>query len=170
MQWTCGLRPGEPARFMLQDWIRELHGAVIRRTVNHKSGELLGLKTERRGMTMKPVVFSEQLEELVEQMEAGGAAADDLLFRSVRSLHIMPESAGKHLRASAKRAGVELGGRTQYCFRHTYYTELLKRLPENEVARMAGHRALRKEYDDRLGIDFLRQAQPLREVVSDLSA
>lgn len=48
-----------------------------------------------------------------------------------------------------RRAGIELNGRTQYSLRHTFYTEMLKRIPEKDVKKMAGHWALRKEYDHR---------------------
>ena len=57
----------------------------------------------------------------------------------------------KHFKASVIRAGLELQGRTQYCLRHTFYTEALKRMPEKEVEKMAGHKSLRKEYDHRKG-------------------
>ena len=33
-----------------------------------------------------------------------------------------------------------------------------------------GHKSLRQEYDHRKGIDFLRAAQPLREIVNELGA
>jgi len=170
MQWTCGLRPAETAGFMLSDWIKEYHGAVIQRSVETRTLEIKGLKTEHSGMTVKPVVFSESLEKALTMLEFRGALQDDLLFRSIHGKPIGTDTSNKHFKASAGRGGVELHGRTQYCLRHTFYTEALKRMPEKEVEKMAGHKSLRKEYDHRKGIDFLRAAQPLRDVINELSA
>lgn len=102
-------------------------------------------------------------------LEFRGAPADDLLFR-INGQPVQLDTSNKHFKASTARAGLELAGRTQYCLRHTFYTEALKRMPEKEVEMMAGHKSLRKEYDHRKGIDFLRAAQPLREVINELSA
>ncbi len=167
MQWTCGLRPGEVGAFMLQDWIKEHHGAVIRRALENKTLEIKGLKTEKRGMTVKPVIFSDKLESLLTLLEFQGIAKDELLF-TVGGRPIKAETANKHFKASAARAGVHLHNRTQYCLCHTFYTEALKIMPEKEVEKMAGHKTLRKEYDHRKGLDFLIGAQPLRDIVNKL--
>ena len=44
----------------------------------------------------------------------------------------------------------------------------IRRVPEKDVEKMAGHRALRKEYDHRLGVDFLKNAQPLLDIINSL--
>lgn len=160
MQWTCGLRPGEVGAFMLQDWIKEHHGAVIRRALENKTLNIKGLKTEKRGMTVK-------LESVLTLLEFQGVANDKLLF-TVNDRPIKAETANKHFNASAARAGVDLQSRTQYCLRHTFYTEALEIMPEKEVEKMAGHKMLRKEYDHRKGLDFLKTAQPLRKIVNKL--
>jgi len=170
MEWTCGLRPQEASAFMLKDWNKQLHGAIISRRLENSSLKILeGLKTTNRGMTVKPVVFSDRLEWILKLLEEKHRQ-DDLLFRSINGKVISADSSNKHFKYSATRAGVELEGRTQYCLRHTYYPELLKRISEEDVERMAGHRSLRREYDHRKGIDFLKKAQPLREVINELSA
>ena len=170
MQWTCGLRPGEVGAFMLKDWIREYHGAVISRALENKTKKIKGLKTYKKGVTVKPVIFSEQLEWALSLLKIGGVCIDDLLFRTETGKPVGTETANKHFKASTRRAGIEIGSRTQYSLRHTYYTELLKRISEEDVERMAGHRSLRREYDHRKGIDFLKKAQPLREIINKLSA
>lgn len=167
MQWTCGLRPGEVGAFMLQDWIKEHHGAVIHQSLENKTLTIKGLKTEKKGMTVKPVVFSDKLESVLTLLEFKGIARDELLF-TVNGQAIKAETANKHFKAAAKRAEVDLQSRTQYCLRHTFYTETLKILPEKDVEKMAGHKTLRKEYDHRKGLDFLKNAQPLRELVNKL--
>ena len=168
LQWTCGLRPGEAGAFMLSDWIKEHHGAVIRRSIENRTLNIKGLKTDKKGITVKPVVFSDKLESVLTLLEYQEHAQDQLLF-TVNGGPIKAETANKHFKASAKRAGIETGERTQYCLRHTFYTEALKRMPEKEVEKMAGHKALRKEYDHRKGIDFLKAAQPLRGIINDLN-
>lgn len=171
MEWTCGLRPQEVSAFMLKDWNKRLHGAIISRRIENSTLTVLdGLKTTERGMTVKPVIFSDRLEWILSLLEEKSYPTDELLFRSVNNKIVSAETSNKHFKASADRAGVELTGRTQYCLRHTYYTELLKRISEEDVERMAGHRSLRREYDHRKGIDFLKKAQPLREVINELSA
>lgn len=173
MMRTCGLRPQEVAGFMLSDWMKDYHGAVIsRRIVRDKKALRVveGLKTANSGMTVKPVVFSDHLERILALLEERGAPANDLLFRSVNGKPIGAETSNKHFGYSARRAGVELEGRTQYSLRHSFYTELLKHLPEKDVEKMAGHKSLRKEYDHRKGVDFLKAAQPMRDVINQISA
>jgi hypothetical protein len=167
MQWTCGLRPGEVGAFILQDWIKEHHGAVIRRALENKTLEVKGLKTEKRGMTVKPVIFSDKLESVLTLLEFEGAPKAELLF-TVNGRAIKAETANKHFKAAAGRAGVDVHERTQYCLHYTFYTEALKIMPEKEVEKMAGHKTLRKDYDHRKGLDFLKTAKPLREIINKL--
>lgn len=169
MQWTCGLRPGETAGFMLSDWIKEYHGALISRSIEAGTLRIKGLKTEHSGMVVKSVIFCDSLEWVLQLLENGGAPRDDLLFHS-QGKSIGPKISNNHFKQAARCVGLQLAGRTQYCLRHTFYTEALKRLPEKDVEKMAGHRSLRKEYDHRKGMDFLKAAQPLREVINELSA
>lgn len=170
MQWVTGMRPSEVAGFMLQDWIKEYHGAVIERAIEHRTLRIKGLKTEKRGVTVKAVFFSEQFEEILFKLEENGAPRDDLLFRSINGKPIILESAAKHFRICVPRAGVELRGRTPYCLKHSFYTEALKHMTESDVAKLAGHRYLRKEYDHRKAIDFLKQRQGLKRLVDRINA
>lgn len=140
---------------------------MIRRALENKTLEVKGLKTEKRGMTVKPVIFSDKLESVLPLLEFEGAAKAKLLF-TVNGRAIKTETANKHFKAAAGRADIDLRDRTQYCLRHTFYTEALKIMPEKEVERMAGHKALRKEYDHRKGLDFLKAAQPLWDIVNKL--
>ncbi len=170
MQWVTGMRPSEVAGFMLKDWIKEYHGAVIERAIEHRTLRIKGLKTEKRGTTVKAVFFSEQLEEILCNLEEQGAPRDDLLFRSVNGKPIILESAAKHFRICVPHAGVELRGRTPYCLKHSFYTEALKHMAEGDVAKLAGHRYPRKEYDHRKAIDFLKQRQGLKRLVDRINA
>lgn len=160
-----GARPGEVAAFTLADWDREFHGAVLDKAVDQETRKVGPIKTAQKGLTCHPVVFSDRLECVLTQLQFVENVPMDAPAFQVNGKSIEHNAANKHLRASAKRAGVDIGSRSQYSFRHTYYTELLKRLPEKDVTLMAGHKSLRKEYDQRVAKDFLKTAQPIREVV-----
>ena len=71
----------------------------------------------------------------------------------------------KHFKASCDRAGLERNDRTQYCLRHTFDTELLKKLNRETVQDLMGHTSYRKEYDHRTGEDLLLQLQDIVPVV-----
>ena len=60
--------------------------------------------------------------------------------------YIYAELANDRLVASAKAAGVELDGRTQYCFRHTWNTFYIGKLPEVARLLLMGHHKNRPEY------------------------
>ncbi|HUU39776.1 MAG TPA: site-specific integrase [Desulfatiglandales bacterium] len=170
MQWVTGMRPGEVSGFMLKDWVKEYHGAVIERSIEHRTYRIKGLKTEKRGLTVKAVFFSDQLEEILSYLESHGAPTEDLLFRSVTGKPVILETANKHFKASVVRAGLGLNSRTQYSLKHSFYTEALKHMAEADVAKLAGHRYLRKEYDHRKAIDFLKKKQGLKRLVDRINA
>ncbi len=171
MMYTGGLRPQEVSAFEYPDWIQDENGAVFHQRLDSNTMEIMdGLKTVDKGMTIKAVVFSERLEWLLQLMIEQGAPRTGVFFLSENNRPIGSETANKHFKASSKRAGLELGKRTQYCIRHTYYTELLKVIPERDVEQLAGHTTLRKEYDHRKGIDFLRKRKGLRDAINKLIA
>ncbi|MHC1576263.1 MAG: hypothetical protein ACXQTE_02810 [Methanosarcinaceae archaeon] len=167
MQWIGGVRPGEVAAFKMGEWNRELHGAVLTHAIEARTRNRKGLKTAKKGTMAKPILFTEQFETLLTMLEFSGRRPEELAFQ-VNGRSIEANTANKHLALSAQAAGVNLDGRTQYSLRHTFYTEMLRRLPEKDVTLMAGHKVLRKEYDHRVGLDFLRRAQPMREIINKL--
>lgn len=60
--------------------------------------------------------------------------------------YIYAELANNRLEAASKRAGVELNGKTQYCFRHTWNTFYIGKLPEVARLLLMGHYRNRPEY------------------------
>jgi integrase len=164
MQWHTGARPQEVMAFRLRDWNKRLHGAVLENAVEAKTRRVKGLKTDSSGTKAKAVVFGPELENLLTMLEFSGREVSEPAFQ-VNGRAMEHNAANKHLRAASQRAGVEIGDRTQYSFRHSFYTELLRILPKEAVQQMAGHRSLRKEYDHRVAEDFLKDAQPMREVI-----
>jgi len=81
---------------MLKAWIQDLHGAVISRSIEHGTYRIKDLKTSRVGVTVKPMIFSEQLEWALPTLELRRALRDDLLFRTETVRPIGPETANEH--------------------------------------------------------------------------
>lgn len=165
--WLGGLRGGESAAFRLCDWVKEEHGGIVQQSIDYRTREIKGLKTAKVGAVAKPIIFTDQMETILTLLEYEGRDPTKPVFR-INGHPIKMESALKHLKSVARELGIDMTGRTQYSFRHTFYTEMLKRLPEEDVIRMAGHRRLRKEYDHRQAVDFLQGAAPLRHIISQL--
>jgi len=163
MMLVTGLRPGEAAAFRLADWVKG-RGAVIERAIDPETREVKGLKTDNKGASAKPVIFNDRLEGYLTMLSYSGHDPEQLLF-TVDGRPLIPDVSNKHFRGAAKRAGVELRGRTQYSLRHTYVTELLKHADEKTVAQLVGHTKLRREYDHRQAADFLRDNPALRDVL-----
>lgn len=156
LMYSGGLRPGEVCAFRLCDWRKDLHGALIYRAVESGTKKIKGLKTDGKGAASKPVAFPSRLEDLLQVYALQVTDPEDLLFRCDNGDMITPDVSGVHFKRSLKKAGIERRGRVQYCLRHTFYTDLLKKLPEEHVKMLAGHKNLRKEYDHRVGEDFLK--------------
>lgn len=163
---TTGVRPGEAAAFRLADWVPGT-GAVIHQSVDSETRELKGLKTEHRGAVVKPIVFNERLEMYLTLLSYEHHDHEELLF-TVDGNRLIPDVSQKHFKGAAKRAGVPLAGRSQYSLRHTFVTQALKHADEKTVARLAGHRQLRKEYDHRVAADYLEANPELRRIMSQL--
>lgn len=171
VQASCGLRPGEVAALQWGDWIRSLHGAIIRRSVEHGSQKLKGLKTEKKGVDMKPAVFTSRAEELLLMLEAESerTGLDDLVF-SINGRPLILETANKHFKASCVRAGVDPAGRTQYCLRHTFNTLVAKRASLVQLQTAMGHVSMSssRRYMHPAPEDLLEQAAPVRDVIENV--
>ena len=165
---TCGLRPGEAAAIRWGDWKRQFHGAVISGSIENRTGIRKGLKTEKRGVEMKPAIFTDQAEQLLLLLESQteNTSENDLMF-TVNGHPLITETILKHLRSSAKRCNVELNGRTSYCFRHTFNTHLAKSISLNQLQTAMGHVTLSssKRYLHPQPEDLLIQAAPVKEIV-----
>ncbi|MCK4541877.1 MAG: hypothetical protein KAU17_06550 [Spirochaetales bacterium] len=53
---------------------------MIRRSVECSSREIKGLKTDTKGATAKPVVFSQKLESVLTMLEFKGVPKEELFF------------------------------------------------------------------------------------------
>lgn len=133
---TTGRRPGEVSALRWGD--EQTSGVwILRRRWSNtdklfldatKSGEVNSILLNKRA----------QEEMAVYQMEHPGRQPSELVF-SVNGGPIVLETSGKHFRESAKRAKVELAGRTTYCLRHTAYTDFRRLMPEALARLLIGH-------------------------------
>lgn len=161
-----GLRPGEVAALRWSDFYPEDNGLVVSSSIENRTFKRKGLKTEKKGLKVKPVIINDYLRtELIRLKETVKPKDDDLIFRSINNKVISTDVSNKHFKASVERAGIDRRDRTQYSLRHTFDTELLKEIPLATVQTLMGHTSYRKEYDHRNGIDLLKQIQNLKPII-----
>ncbi len=159
---TCGLRPGEVAAIDLSYWQPGV-GMAVAQSVDTNTLEVKGLKTEDKGVVVKPAYFNDRTESMLTLMVYQGASQSGLLF-TVNGRPIIRETSNKHFKASCRRAGIDPGKRTQYSLRHFYATEIAKHLDEKEAAEYLGQRVLRSEYDHRKVVERLKKNDRMRQV------
>lgn len=168
---TCGLRPGEVAAIRWGDWKRQYHGAVISGSIENRTGNRKGLKTEKKGVEVKPAVFTDRAEQLLLLLESQTESTNEnnLIF-TVKGRPLLTETILKHLRSSANRCDVDLDGRTSYCFRHTFNTHLAKSISLNQLQTAMGHVTMSssKRYLHPKPEDLLEQAAPVRGIVESV--
>lgn len=158
-----GWRPGEAAALRVDNYFPELHGVFTTSSVDFRTHRIKErIKTSSRGQKYKDGFLQKQTAKMVEKLIASRGKDSPYLFCyrfGGKEQFIYPDVANKHLKASAERAGVRLAGRTQYCFRHTFNTYYIGRLPEMARLILMGHTKNRKEYD------HLTPEQSLRRVL-----
>lgn len=166
VETCCGLRPGEVSALTWEDFFPDLNGLVINKSVDNRTGEIKGIKTEKTGMSEKPAILTDYIvQELLRYKYKLKPKETDLIFPSINGNTLKPEVSNKHFKASCDRAGFDRAERTQYCLRHTFDTDLLKKLSRDVVQDLMGHTSYRKEYDHRTGEDLLAQLQDIVPVV-----
>lgn len=171
----CGLRPGEAKAITPSVWYRDLGVVVIKRSIENITRTIKdSIKTSKRGVKKKTAILPDRLNEQLLLLESELDLGRDDLFFTLNGRPIGTETALKHFRLSAKRADVELGGRTPYCFRHTYNTLLYQLVTLEELQRSMGHvtRAMTNLYlhpeDEMLAEKTRKQPMTVKEAVNCL--
>lgn len=144
IQRDTGFRPGEVGALTKLNYYPEFKGLYQDSNVDWKTRQVKrSIKTTRKGQPFKIGFLQNQTVELLEEliMKTDG----DYLFK-LNGKFINSDCANKHLENCAKRAGVELNGRTQYSFRHSYQTNYIGRIPERALQLLMGHTRTRSEY------------------------
>lgn len=155
-----GWRPGEVCGLSALNYFPELHGVYTNGSVSwHDRQYRESVKTARKGMKYREGFLSDQTAELLEELIRYNPEKH-FLFQTPSGKFIWDNSANKHLAISAQRAGVELDGRTQYSFRHSFQSYYIGRMPELARLVLMGHTHTRSEYT------HLTPEQSLRRVLA----
>lgn len=146
-----GFRPGEVAAIRAKNWFPRYSGLYITESVDCYTRELKpSIKTSAKGQPYKIGKVSAMTARLIEILKV--QTTDGFLFGVENRQHpgvvrrINPDTANKHLEGVCKRLGIDLHGRTQYSFRHTFDTAMFGRLPEDVRLQLMGHVGDRAEY------------------------
>ena len=144
IQRDTGFRPGEVAALSKLNYYPEFKGLYTDSNVDWRTRQVKrSIKTTKKGQPFKIGFLQnttvELLEELIRKTEG------DYLF-ILNGKFINSDCANKHLQNCAKRANVDLNGRTEYSFRHSYQTHYIGRIPERALQLLMGHTKTRKEY------------------------
>ncbi len=199
LKWACyfcvlkdtGWRPGEAAALSRKNFFShmsgtELNGIFTEEEVSwqtHKIVKRIKTSDKRGGAKNKQGFVTEQTARLLNRLadECKGDYFFELREKDLPKSHrrkdhgvqyIYAELANDRLVVSAKAAGVELNWRTQYCFRHTWNTSYIGKLPEVARLLLMGHNKNRPEYthltpvqslERVLNIDGFKEAMGIEE-------
>lgn len=140
-----GFRPGEISALTKLNYYPEFQGIFTQSSVSTWTGQVKqSIKTSKKGQPFKSGFLTDQTREYLEELIK--RTDDEYIFKLSDGNFIAPNTANKHLRSSAKRAGVDLGERTQYSFRHSFATYYFGRIPELARLLLMGHTQTRTEY------------------------
>ena len=153
-----GWRPSEVEGLSVLNYFPELHGVFTTGSVHwHDRTYKESVKTTRKGLKNRMGFLSDQTAELIEELIRYNPSRSFLFQLNGR--FFSDTTANEHLRDAASRAHIELDGRTQYSFRHTFQDFYLGRMPENARLLLMGHTHTRSEYS------HLTPEQSLRRIL-----
>lgn len=141
-----GWRPGEVASLTFQD-INKTGGLSTTSSVFYtgKEAKLQNkIKTSTKGQDYKIGILS-PLALKVFNLVAVNKNRNDFIFKFDNKF-LLTQKANRELAKAFKRANLELNGRTQYSFRHTFNTMHYYVLDDKTRHELMGHTKERKEY------------------------
>ena len=111
-----GFRPGEVAALCPHNYNRERQGLYTDSSIHYITREIQHrIKTTGKGKGYKVGLLTEQtIKQLEKHIKKTAPKAQNLIMQ-INGRAIIPEVANKHLKASLKRAKVDIKDRTQYC-------------------------------------------------------
>ena len=141
-----GWRPGEVASLTFKD-INETGGLSTTSSVcyNGKEAELQNkIKTSNKGQDYKIGLLSRFTLNVLQKLKKD-KNEEEFIF-TVNGKFLLTQTANRELEKAFKKARLELNGRTQYSFRHTFNTRCYYTLDEKTRLELMGHIKERKEY------------------------
>ena len=158
-----GWRPGEVAGLKVTNWYPELQGIYTTDSVDRITHQIKhSIKTTRRGQKFKAGFLDDQTARLLQSLLQ--TTRGEYLFEVNGRGLVYAELANKHLKAAANRVDLALNGRTQYCFRHTWNTLRIGKIPETARLLLMGHTKDRPEYNHVEAEEALRRVRMLTEI------
>lgn len=154
---VTGARPGQVAALKWSCWFPDLNGLWSYEGVDARTGELKPIKTAKRGVSEHAMLLTDRANKALADWReiTRHKDDDDLIFhwRGPKRDTLQANTILKHLRAAAGRAEVEIGDRTTYSWRHSYTTDMLELLDEEDVQDLIGHvkgsKTTKRNYDHR---------------------
>ena len=128
------------------------------------------IKTTGKGKGQKLGLLSYYTMELLNEYRK--KVKDGYLFLADDGMFVYSYNANKVLREACARTGIDIGERTQHCFRHTFDTMMLnklgKDLEESDVRDLMAHTGYRPEYDHRTPEQLLFRLQKIRPAIESI--
>lgn len=160
-----GFRPGEVAALRIDSYTPELHGVFSRSSVDYKTRSVkAAIKTTFSGKDYKIGILTAQTERfLARRISECRKKGEEYLFL-IDGRNIEPSTSNKHFKASIFLL-VPLRGRTQYCLRHSFETDLAGEVEDKVLAELMAHTRFNPAYDHRTPERLMKQLQPVRELL-----
>jgi site-specific recombinase XerD len=176
LKWACyfhimkstGFRPGEIAGLERKNYHPELGGVYTTQSINSQKRAIADrIKTTDKGVKYKVGILSDQCCRLLNEYIKTIPNDENFLFK-MDGEFMQTYTSNKHFKSFAKKAGIDLRGRTQYSLRHTFQTMIAGEIEKSEVEELMGHTKYRKGYDHRDGKRRLQQLQSLRNRLNSI--
>lgn len=166
--YDTGFRPGEILALNQQDFWGD--GVYTKNSIEQGTGNLKNsIKTSRKGQDYKVGILSSYTKKLVSMHIATLPEGNNGYLFMMKGKFLRCESMNKHFKLALSRAGIEADGRTQYCLRHTFDTNMLNQLGGDmnveTVRELMAHTGYRAEYDHRTAEDIISKLGSVKEVI-----
>ena len=160
-----GWRPAEVAGLKKSSYYPNLNGIYTECEVVG-GVEKQRIKTTGKGKDYKVGLLTERTEKLLNLLIS--VIKSDFLFITTEGNFVQPDAANKHLRAVAKKVGIDLKGRIQYGFRHSFETLMVGNIHSKALLELMAHTGFRPEYDHRTPEMILKQLEPVKETLNSV--
>lgn len=162
-----GFRPGEVAGLTPDQINLKYQGVFTKQSIDFRTRTVKKrIKTSDKGINYKVGLLTKQtVLQLMKLISERNIDDSELLFLTKNNKPIIPDTANKHLKLCLEKINIKPNGRTQYCFRHTFQTDLIGNMDEKVLLQLMAHTRYRKEYDHRTPEKILEQLQPALDII-----